>query len=33
MKEKIQQLIETHWIAYVVFWFGLGFILSYNLVK
>jgi hypothetical protein len=30
MKQKIEQFIETHWIAYLVFWFGIGFILAQN---
>ena len=30
MKQKIEKFIETHWIAYLVFWFGVGFILVQN---
>ncbi len=32
-KDQILDLIEKHWVAYVVFWFGLGFILSYCYFK
>jgi hypothetical protein len=30
MKQKIEKFIETHWVAYLVFWFGIGFILVQN---
>jgi hypothetical protein len=30
MKQRIEKFIETHWIAYLVFWFGIGFILVQN---
>ena len=30
MKQRIEKFIETHWIAYLVFWFGIRFILVQN---
>ena len=31
MKQRIEKLIETHWVAYLVLWFGIGFILGQSI--
>jgi len=29
----MKKFIEIHWVAYLVFWFGIGYIIGYHLVK
>jgi hypothetical protein len=33
MKKQITELIEKYWIEYLIFWFGLGFIIVPQLTK
>ena len=30
MKKKMEDLLEKYWLEYIVFWFGIGFIISYR---
>ena len=33
MRKRIEELVEKYWIEYLVFWFGLGFVVVYQLTK
>jgi len=30
LKNKIENLIEKFWLEFIIFWFGLGFVISYG---
>jgi len=29
-KNKIENLLEKYWLEYIIFWFGIGFVVSYG---